>query len=155
MKTCAFTGHRPQNLPWQFNEADINCLKLKQILNQQISQLAKNGFRFSQNSPELNSGEFYLNWTISFGVQPTILHNFSKVSIVILTYIISAHSFPKWTIINNNNHLKITGYVNYKVFFIKLILWLCPQYGIINVSNLLNWKSLFLSTLHYLLNLAI
>ena len=44
MKTCAFTGHRPQNLPWQFNEADINCLKLKQILNQQISQLAKNGF---------------------------------------------------------------------------------------------------------------
>ena len=44
MKTCAFTGHRPQNLPWQFNEADINYLKLKQILNQQISQLAKNGF---------------------------------------------------------------------------------------------------------------
>ncbi len=41
---CAFTGHRPQNLPWQFNEADTNCLKLKQILNQQISQLAKNGF---------------------------------------------------------------------------------------------------------------
>lgn len=61
MKTCAFTGHRPQNLPWQFNENDKNCLKLKQILNQQISQLAKNGFRFSQNSPELNSGEFYLN----------------------------------------------------------------------------------------------
>lgn len=44
MKTCAFTGHRPQNLPWQFNENDKNCLKLKQILNQQISQLAKNGF---------------------------------------------------------------------------------------------------------------
>lgn len=44
MKTCAFTGHRPQNLLWQFNEADTNCLKLKQILNQQISQLAKNGF---------------------------------------------------------------------------------------------------------------
>lgn len=43
-KTCAFTGHRPQNLPWQFNEADTNCLKLKQILNQQISQLAENGF---------------------------------------------------------------------------------------------------------------
>ena len=41
---CAFTGHRPQNLPWQFNEADTYCLKLKQILNQQISQLAKNGF---------------------------------------------------------------------------------------------------------------
>ena len=44
MKTCAFTGHRPQNLPWQFNENDKNCLKLKQILNQQISQLAEKGF---------------------------------------------------------------------------------------------------------------
>ncbi len=43
-KTCAFTGHRPQNLPWQFNEADTDCLKLKQVLNQQISQLAENGF---------------------------------------------------------------------------------------------------------------
>lgn len=41
---CAFTGHRPQNLPWQFNEADTDCLKLKQVLNQQISQLAENGF---------------------------------------------------------------------------------------------------------------
>lgn len=46
MKTCAFTGHRPQNLLWQFNEADTNCLKMKQILNQQISQLVENGFRF-------------------------------------------------------------------------------------------------------------
>ena len=44
MKTCAFTGHRPQNLLWQFNENDKNCLKLKQILNQQISQLAEKGF---------------------------------------------------------------------------------------------------------------
>ncbi len=44
MKTCAFTGHRPQKLPWQFNEIDPNCQKLKQILNQQISQLVANGF---------------------------------------------------------------------------------------------------------------
>lgn len=44
MKICAFTGHRPQNLPWQFNENAADCLKLKQILNQQISLLAANGF---------------------------------------------------------------------------------------------------------------
>ena len=43
-KICAFTGHRPQNLPWQFNENAAACQKLKQILNQQISQLAANGF---------------------------------------------------------------------------------------------------------------
>ncbi len=48
MKTCAFTGHRPQNLPWQFNENDKNCLKLKQILNQQISQLAEKGLTISR-----------------------------------------------------------------------------------------------------------
>ena len=42
--SCAFTGHRPQKLPWQFNETNPNCLKLKQILNQQISQLVANGF---------------------------------------------------------------------------------------------------------------
>lgn len=41
---CAFTGHRPQNLPWQFNENATACLKVKQILNQQINQLAANGF---------------------------------------------------------------------------------------------------------------
>ncbi len=43
MRTCAFTGHRPQNLPWQFNETDSNCLKLKEILIAQINKLATNG----------------------------------------------------------------------------------------------------------------
>lgn len=44
MKTCAFAGHRPQNLFWKFNEAAPECLILKQILNQQINNLAANGF---------------------------------------------------------------------------------------------------------------
>lgn len=44
MKKCAFTGHRPQSLPWQFNETDQNCLKLKDLLASQISELAKNGY---------------------------------------------------------------------------------------------------------------
>lgn len=29
MKTCAFTGHRPQNLPFGFNEEDERCVDLK------------------------------------------------------------------------------------------------------------------------------
>ena len=31
-KKCAFTGHRPQHLPFGFNEADNRCNKLKQVL---------------------------------------------------------------------------------------------------------------------------
>lgn len=27
-RTCAFTGHRPQNLPFRFNENDDRCIAL-------------------------------------------------------------------------------------------------------------------------------
>ena len=36
MKTCAFTGHRPQNLPFGFNEEDECCINLKKTLREQI-----------------------------------------------------------------------------------------------------------------------
>ena len=32
MKTCIFTGHRPQNLPFGFNELDERCIQLKKEL---------------------------------------------------------------------------------------------------------------------------
>ena len=32
MKTCAFTGHRPQHLPFGMNENDDRCVKLKKAL---------------------------------------------------------------------------------------------------------------------------
>lgn len=41
---CAFSGHRPNSLPWGYNENDINCLKLKQILFCQIKQLTQTGY---------------------------------------------------------------------------------------------------------------
>lgn len=41
-KTCAFTGHRPQNLPFGFDEADRRCRKLKKVLKKQILGLIKN-----------------------------------------------------------------------------------------------------------------
>ena len=28
-KTCSFTGHRPEKLPWRDNEEDPRCLELK------------------------------------------------------------------------------------------------------------------------------
>lgn len=39
MKSCAFTGHRPQKLPFGFNEADERCTALKDILRNQIIHL--------------------------------------------------------------------------------------------------------------------
>lgn len=38
-KTCAFTGHRPQNLPFGFNETDERCVSLKQSLRIEIIKL--------------------------------------------------------------------------------------------------------------------
>ena len=39
MKTCAFTGHRPQNLPFGMNENDERCVRLKEILKEEIINL--------------------------------------------------------------------------------------------------------------------
>ena len=41
--TCAFTGHRPQKLPWKYNETDSRCLALKTALSQQIMKLVGEG----------------------------------------------------------------------------------------------------------------
>ena len=36
---CAFTGHRPQNLPFRFDETDERCLRLKAELRNLIVQM--------------------------------------------------------------------------------------------------------------------
>lgn len=38
-KSCAFTGHRPQHLPFRSNETDERCITLKQILRDEIVRL--------------------------------------------------------------------------------------------------------------------
>lgn len=37
-KTCCFTGHRPQSLPFRFDEQDRRCRKLKQVLRKEIER---------------------------------------------------------------------------------------------------------------------
>ena len=39
LKKCAFTGHRPQSLPFGFNETDERCITLKQTLRSEIIRL--------------------------------------------------------------------------------------------------------------------
>lgn len=41
--TCAFTGHRPSRFPWGYNEADKDCIALKEILTSEIIRLTDVG----------------------------------------------------------------------------------------------------------------
>lgn len=40
---CAFTGHRPQKLPWGQREEDPRCLALKILLEQAVERAAHDG----------------------------------------------------------------------------------------------------------------
>lgn len=41
---CAFTGHRPQRLPWGSNELDPRCEALKKLLSAAVAQAVKQGY---------------------------------------------------------------------------------------------------------------
>lgn len=41
--TCAFTGHRPKNFPWKYDETARDCLLQKEVLAVQIEALAGRG----------------------------------------------------------------------------------------------------------------
>ncbi len=43
--TCCFTGHRPEKLPWKFNEEDTRCIELKARLRQAAEQAYADGYR--------------------------------------------------------------------------------------------------------------
>ncbi len=43
--TCSFTGRRPQNLPWGWNENDPRCRALKERLAGQLEMLYYGGYR--------------------------------------------------------------------------------------------------------------
>lgn len=43
--TCAFTGHRPEKLPWGTHEEDLRCLALKSRLMREIAQAYDLGCR--------------------------------------------------------------------------------------------------------------
>lgn len=42
-RACAFTGHRPNKLPWRYDETDSRCVALKAVLTEQITALADAG----------------------------------------------------------------------------------------------------------------
>ena len=44
-KTCCFTGHRPDKLPWGENERDPRCVRLKQSIAQAVEDAYTAGIR--------------------------------------------------------------------------------------------------------------
>lgn len=44
-KTCAFTGYRPQKLPWGFDESDMRCIDFKRRLRDAIHAMILAGYR--------------------------------------------------------------------------------------------------------------
>ena len=44
-KTCCFTGHRPEKLPWKYDETHPDCLRLKAMLADVLHALYTNGVR--------------------------------------------------------------------------------------------------------------
>jgi len=42
--TACFTGKRPQNLPWGYNENDYRCIKLKQKLKNSVEKAINSGY---------------------------------------------------------------------------------------------------------------
>lgn len=44
-KTCSFTGHRPEKLPWRSNEADARCLAAKAQIAHALDELYAQGYR--------------------------------------------------------------------------------------------------------------
>ena len=44
-KTCCFTGHRAEKLPWRDNERDPGCLRLKAAIRDVLHSLYAGGYR--------------------------------------------------------------------------------------------------------------
>ena len=42
--TCCFTGHRPQKLPWGFDESDARCTYLKKYMYAVLSRAIRAGY---------------------------------------------------------------------------------------------------------------
>ncbi len=44
-RTCCFTGHRPEKLPWGLDEADPRCAALRASIGRELASLYRQGYR--------------------------------------------------------------------------------------------------------------
>lgn len=44
-ESCCFTGHRPEKMPWSYDESDPRCLALKRRITDAVETAYEEGFR--------------------------------------------------------------------------------------------------------------
>lgn len=57
--TCSFTGHRPERLPWGYDEDDSRCLRFKVNLEQQIKEVYQTGVRHFITGMALGTDQYF------------------------------------------------------------------------------------------------
>ena len=45
-KKCCFTGHRPQKMPWGYNEKNDKCVQYKNLIEKTILDLYQQGYKY-------------------------------------------------------------------------------------------------------------
>ena len=68
---CAFTGHRPTRFKFGYDEEHPDCIKLKQILLQQIFALIDNGFTTFLTGMALGTDQYAAEIVLGLKVQFT------------------------------------------------------------------------------------
>lgn len=57
--SCAFTGHRPERLPWGYEEEDSRCLQFKIDLETQMRRLLQSGIRHFITGMALGADQYF------------------------------------------------------------------------------------------------
>ncbi|MDE6667829.1 MAG: DUF1273 domain-containing protein [Clostridia bacterium] len=87
-KTACFTGHRPQKLPWGFNENDERCKTMKATLKAEIETAVQNGYN-----------TFFCGMALGFDMicAETVLELKQKYDIYLIGAIPCKHQDRKWS----------------------------------------------------------
>lgn len=58
-KSCAFTGHRPERLPWGYEEEDSRCLRFKVQLEAQMREVYQKGVTHFISGMALGTDQYF------------------------------------------------------------------------------------------------
>ena len=59
-QSCAFSGHRPEKLPWGQDESDPRCQALKQMMERELRALCREGCRHFYCGMARGTDQYYL-----------------------------------------------------------------------------------------------
>ena len=86
---CAFTGHRPNKLPWGYDETDPDCVALKETLASQIDALIDAGYTDFLSGMALGVD--------TWGAQMVLARRESNPALKLHCILPSAEQSAKWT----------------------------------------------------------